>query len=130
HNQSYINDPTIIIGRKGSAGKVTYAHQGGWAIDTTFYVEIINFDKIALIFLFYVLKYLHLERYTITTAIPGINRNDLYNSIIPMPAIELQNKFLIFEEKTQISINRMSTALQESENLFNSLLQKAFKGEL
>jgi type I restriction enzyme, S subunit len=34
HNKTLIDYPTLIIGRKGSVGKVTYAESGGWAIDT------------------------------------------------------------------------------------------------
>ena len=39
HSVSYIDYPTVIIGRKGSVGAVTYAPEGGWAIDTAFYLQ-------------------------------------------------------------------------------------------
>ena len=49
---------------------------------------------------------------------------------VPVPPIKLQNQFA---ERVQIIENQKKQAqesLQKSEDLFNSLLQKAFKGEL
>lgn len=59
-----------------------------------------------------------------------LNKDHIENFPIINPPIELQNKFaetaaLIEEQKTIAQKN-----LEKSENLFNSLLQKAFKGEL
>ena len=40
HDVRAVSYPTIIIGRKGSVGQITFASNGGWPIDTTFYVEV------------------------------------------------------------------------------------------
>ena len=60
----------------------------------------------------------------------NINLKILRELEIPLPPIELQNKFgervrLIEEQKQQAQVT-----LKKSEDLFNSLLQRAFKGEL
>ena len=39
HNQYLIEAPAVIVGRKGSAGKVTFVEDNCFPIDTTFYVE-------------------------------------------------------------------------------------------
>lgn len=46
------------------------------------------------------------------------------------PSIELQNKFAEIVEKTERLKKQYEQSLSESENLFNSLMQRAFKGEL
>src|SRR4051812_43724668 len=55
HNAFLVDHPTIIIGWKGSVGAVTYAPAGGWPIDTTFYVEVLENQPLDLCFLFYAL---------------------------------------------------------------------------
>ena len=39
HNESHVNGPGIIIGRKGSVGAVHLSLEPFWPIDTTFYIE-------------------------------------------------------------------------------------------
>ena len=34
HSEKLTDQPFVVIGRKGSAGKPTYAAQGGWVTDT------------------------------------------------------------------------------------------------
>ena len=40
HTASLTTLPTIILGRKGSVGALTWAPKGGWIIDTAYYLEI------------------------------------------------------------------------------------------
>jgi type I restriction enzyme S subunit len=62
--------------------------------------------------------------------VKGIKIEHITRLKIPIPSIEFQNQFA---ERVQIIENQKQQAqeaLQKSEDLFNSLLQKAFKGEL
>ncbi|WAA12624.1 hypothetical protein [Fervidibacillus halotolerans] len=47
-----------------------------------------------------------------------------------IPPLELQNKFASIVEKIELQKKSMKNSLQEMRNNYNSLLQKAFKGEL
>ena len=47
-----------------------------------------------------------------------------------LPPIELQNEFAEFVEQTDSICSKMEASLSELEDNFNSLMQKAFKGEL
>ena len=49
---------------------------------------------------------------------------------IPVPPIELQTQFSQIVEKTEALKTQYQQSLQELENLYGSLSQKAFKGEL
>ena len=49
---------------------------------------------------------------------------------ICIPPIELQNQFSEFVEQVDKLKSQMETSLKELEDNFNSLMQKAFKGEL
>ena len=52
------------------------------------------------------------------------------NIEIPLPSIELQNKFAQIVEKVEEQKTKNEKVIKQMDNLFNSLSQKAFKGEL
>ncbi len=72
----------------------------------------------------YILK--HVTKSTIS----GINQAGLNAIKIFTPPIDLQNKFATLVEQIETQKKLAEQNLQKSEALFNSLLQKAFKGEL
>lgn len=49
---------------------------------------------------------------------------------VPLPPMELQNEFADFVNQVDKLKSQMETSLKELEDNFNSLMQKAFKGEL
>ena len=89
-------NPFVVIGRKGSAGKPTYAPDGGWVIDTAYYAEPINPELLDCKFLYYALTTLDFNDDIISTAIPGINRTAIYKHIIPLPPIDVQRACVTF----------------------------------
>lgn len=92
HNSKLIDYPTLIIGRKGSVGAVTFAPDGGWPIDTTFYTEIVKPGEVDLKYLYYAIHNADLERHTITTSIPGLSREDIYKTKIYLPPLAEQRR--------------------------------------
>jgi len=60
----------------------------------------------------------------------GINVGKLKHIIIQLPPFELQTQFAQIVEKTEALKAHYQKSLTELENLFGSLSQKAFKGEL
>jgi len=60
----------------------------------------------------------------------NINAQELQNIKIVLPPIELQNQFAQHIEKIEQQKQLAQASLKKSETLFNSLLQRAFKGEL
>ena len=54
----------------------------------------------------------------------------VYNLKVVLPPIELQNQFADFVNQVDKLKSKMETSLKELEDNFNSLMQKAFKGEL
>ena len=60
----------------------------------------------------------------------GLNLGKIKTLKIPTPPIDLQNQFANFVEKTEQQKALMQQSLAEMENNFNSIMQRAFKGEL
>jgi type I restriction enzyme, S subunit len=126
HNENLIDYPTLIIGRKGSVGKVTYAKLGGWAIDTAFYTEFIQENEVDLRYFFYALKNTDLARWTITTSIPGLNRDDLYSTEIPLPPLEEQKRIAAIVDKADRIRRKRQEAIRLTEELGRSIFLDMF----
>ena len=62
--------------------------------------------------------------------IPKINRKALNNFTFNTPPISLQNKFAEIVNKIEAIKTKYEADLTELENLYGSLSQRAFKGEL
>lgn len=91
HNVPLVNNRGIIIGRKGTVGKVYKTDKPFYCIDTAFYIlpddDIYDFD-----YLYYCLKSLGLENLNEDSAVPGLNRETAYSQLIYFPKIEIQKK--------------------------------------
>lgn len=61
---------------------------------------------------------------------PAISNNDILNFKIPIPSKDLQQKYSDMFFSVNLVKQKYESTLTESENLFNSLMQKAFRGEL
>ncbi|MCH1959702.1 restriction endonuclease subunit S [Romboutsia hominis] len=64
------------------------------------------------------------------TNIPKVNKEQLKGFNMPVPPIELQNQFADFVKKVDKIKSEIENSLKELEDNFNSLMQRAFKGEL
>ncbi|WP_404996988.1 restriction endonuclease subunit S [Caldifermentibacillus hisashii] len=89
--------------------------------------ELINPEYLLFFFMFYQRKLLGKVR---SVTADNLDFNDVKKIPVPVPKIELQNHF----SKIFYDINKQKNKFQEQltllENNFNSLLQRAFKGEL
>jgi len=127
-NEYYCDKPTLIIGRKGSAGEITFTEQKFWPLDVTYYVKY-DGSKYDLKFIYFLLRNLNLP--SLATGVkPGINRNIVYDIDISIPDITEQKRIvhvleLIFRdiEKAKVTANRN---LQNAQELFDSSLQRLY----
>ena len=60
----------------------------------------------------------------------NINAQELQDIKIFIPPIELQKQYVDFIKQVEKTKSEMKNSLKELETNFNSLMQKAFKGEL
>ncbi len=93
HKDFIAAGPFIVVGRKGSAGAVTWSQESGWPIDTTYYVTLKR-DDLDLKYLYWTLKKAELNRLVEQAGVPGLNRNDAYEVEIPLPPLEEQRRIV------------------------------------
>ena len=102
HNDFLIEGPAIIIGRKGSAGEVTFLHQNCFPIDTTYYIKQANPNESDLVYLYWILKSLKLQKLRGGAGIPGLNREEVYETHkIPLPPLDVQKEIVAEIESYQ-----------------------------
>jgi len=65
-----------------------------------------------------------------TTGIATINSTQLKNFPVLVPPFELQSKFEFIVEKIEAMRQSQNQSKQQIEDLFSTLMQKAFRGEI
>jgi type I restriction enzyme S subunit len=124
----YRDKPSIIVGRKGSAGEITLTEDKYWPLDVTYFVEF-NRQRYDLQFLYYLLMTLEL-RSLAKGVKPGINRNEVYALSVCIPSLPEQHRIVAILDR---AFDGIATAkanaeknLQNACALFESHLQAVF----
>lgn len=128
-NDYICNENTIIIGRKGSINNPCIVYEKFWNVDTAFGIEPLV-DKVSLIYLYMFCLLYNFNKLDQASTIPSLTKNDLLNIKIPVPPMELQNKF----EKIVRQIDKQKLLLEQQKqnyiNLKKGLMQKLLTGKV
>jgi type I restriction enzyme S subunit len=132
-----IKSNDVLISRTGTVGRTCIAPPNipESIIGANLLKVSLDQNKMSSKYLSYALSYSEFLIQEIKNISPGatvpvFNTSNLKSLKLANPPIDLQIKFNLIINKIQEKIGKQGKYLQESENLFNSLLQKAFKGEL
>jgi len=100
HSESITKSPVIIIGRKGSVGAVNFSSTSCWPIDTSFFIDEYP-DNLDPKWLYYCLTSLEFGIHAQGPK-PGIKRDLLYQTEIPVPPLGEQRRIVArIEELTR-----------------------------
>ncbi|MCD4783787.1 MAG: restriction endonuclease subunit S [Candidatus Eremiobacteraeota bacterium] len=132
HSNCLLNHPCLIIGRKGSIGKIFKSITPCWPIDTTYYLT--PPKQIDLDFLFHLFNSLGFDRMDKSTAIPGLNRDDVYKRTIILPPLNEQRRIVAKIEKLFTKLDAGMDLLKDLKvqvkRYRQAVLKSAFTGEL
>ena len=92
HNRALVSSPGIVVGRKGSAGRVYWYDEDFWPIDTTYYV--VPKVSLEMRWVYFLLHHLRLQSIATTTGVPGLNRSDAYALEINFPPVSEQRRIV------------------------------------
>jgi len=129
HSEFLVEGPGIVIGRKGTLGKVIYLWDNFYPIDTTYYVKS-KVESVGLFYEYFLLKTINFEDMNTDSAVPGLNRDIALSTeiiIAPENKIHNFNEFVVsFVDKIKKNKDQINTL----EKLRDTLLPKLMSGEL
>lgn len=105
HSEFLVEGPGIVIGRKGTLGKVIYLFENFFPIDTTYFVKS-KVNSKGLFYEYFLLKTLNFEDMNSDSAVPGLNRELALSTeikIAPFDKLQQYNNYCasLFEKFKQ-----------------------------
>lgn len=120
---SLYDKPSVLIGRKGTIGKVKYVEQPFWTIDTLFYT-MIDTQIVLPEYLYYLMSLIDLNMYNEGTTIPSLRVETLNRLEFDIPSIEEQVKVLSclrpINEKIKVNEKINNNLENQVQTLFKS----------
>lgn len=133
HNKYKAKGPCLITGRSGNVGSVYYIDiDYYWPHNTVLFVKDFrnNLPKYA----YYYFLQFDFKSYSSSTAVPTLDRKQLYNTIVPVPSL-IEQEQIVKELETRLSLidnleGTIKANLQKIEAFRHIILAKAFEGKL
>jgi type I restriction enzyme S subunit len=128
HDRAITSGETIIVGRKGSFGKVTWSDRECFPIDTTYYVDRSQTTE-HLRWVYYTLESLQLDTVNFDSAVPGLSREMAYSLLVDFPPTRDQEHIAAYLDKSCAAIDAAIAAKQKQietlDTLRRHVIQKA-----
>jgi type I restriction enzyme S subunit len=120
HSLPHVDSEGIIIGRKGSVGKIYFSSVPFYPIDTSYFI--IPDEKYNLKFLYYNIQTLGLEDLNSDAAVPGLNRNNAYSQLINIPPLQTQKRIAdilsAYDDLIENNLKRIKLLEQAAQNIY------------
>lgn len=127
HNENLCKGPGIIVGRKGNVGAVTYTEENFWAIDTAYYIEINKkYSNYPVKFFSYLLESENLKKYSIATAVPGLNRDDAHLTKVNLPSLSDALNYVSSMEDLENAIKNQEVQKGDIHKLTKTIINRIF----
>ncbi len=129
HDKYLVKSPGIVIGRKGTIGKVIWLDEDFFPINTTFFAkDLLGVGE--LFFHYYILLSQNFKNIASDGAVPGLNRNEALRNSIIIPSIETIKQFNDLVKpffKKRLYLKKENQTLNQ---LRDSLLPKLMNGKI
>src|SRR5690554_1081538 len=121
--EALVKQHAVIIGRKGSVGKVHLSTKPCWISDTAFHTTKNTIEEAY--FVYYLLSSLGLEDMNTDAAVPGLNRNNAHRLEIKIPnsvegRIALVAPLITLDKKIELNRQTNQTLEQIAQAIFKS----------
>ena len=126
HNDFFISNPTIVIGRVGEyCGAVHLSNPKSWVTDNALYITdyLIEINQI---FLFHSLVTLNLNQYAKVGGQPSISQSSIYNLEIPLPPLSIQHEIVADLERDRATIEGAKALAAKMEGKIKGVIDKVW----
>jgi type I restriction enzyme S subunit len=120
--------PSLIVGRKGSAGEITREDGLFWPLDVSYYTSH-DSSRLDFDFLQYALRTLDLPSLARGVK-PGINRNDVYALPIALPKLEEQKRIVAVLDQAFAALDRARAHAEANLSDAKEFLESYVEGQL
>lgn len=118
HHRPNTLSPTIIVGRKGSFGKITFSSVPSFCIDTAYFIDSRHTHADPR-WLYWALQTLDLDSVSEDTGVPGLSREVAHNSLIPDSSPSEQREIADFLDRETGRIDALLDDQQRMIDLLN-----------
>ena len=128
HCEYTSNGPNVVVGRKGTIGKVHYLETDFWAHDTSLYVTSFhgNNEK----YFCYLFTHLDLARYGTKSGSPSLNRNDIHPLWVSLPKPIEQDRISTILMACDHQANSFVSNMEKAKQLKIALMQSLLTGKV
>lgn len=127
HSAGITDSPTIVVGRKGSIGSVTWIDGPAWPIDTAYFVKPKR-DDLDRRWAYWMLKSLGMETMNKSAAVPGLNRDDVYRLNVRLPPLPEQRGIAAILDHADALRAKRRHVLTHLDALTQSIFNEMFAG--
>lgn len=128
HEIAKVKGPGVVTGRSGTVGKVHFVAGDFWPLNTALYVK--DFHGNDPRYCAELLRNFDLGRFSRGVGVPTLNRNLVHDAPVRVAPQSAQAEFRTRTENVDRAISRQQAQLTGLDELFASLQQRAFRGEL
>ncbi len=129
HSEYLVEGPGIVIGRKGTLGKVIYLFENFFPIDTTYFVKS-KVSSVGLFYEYFLIKTLNFEEMNSDSAVPGLNRDIALSTEIKIPTSEIISRFNSYCSPMFQKLKSNTIQITTLTRLRDTLLPKLMSGEV
>ena len=116
------NEPSVLIGRKGTIDKPQYIEEPFWTVDTLFYTKLKNNNSAR--WLFYYMNYIDLKKYNEATGVPSLSVSNLNCIKICTPPIKEQQNIVDILSTVDSQIDNTDKFIEKTKELKKGLMQR------
>jgi len=120
HNEFKVKGPGVVIGRKGTLGKVFFTKENYWPHDTSLWVK--DFKGNDPKFIFYLLQVLHFEKFDAGAANPTLNRNHVHSLKLKVPHKEYRSRIAsilsVYDDLIENNMQRIKLLEEMAEEIY------------
>ncbi|MCF7944478.1 MAG: restriction endonuclease subunit S [Spirochaetia bacterium] len=129
HSEYLVKGPGIVIGRKGTLGKIILLWQNFFPIDTTYFIEPKSRYPY-LLYDYFLLRTINFNEMNTDSAVPGLNRDIALSTEVVMPPTDKQSQFERVVYKLYRKIDSNFHQIQTITKIRDTLLTKLMNGEV
>jgi len=126
HNAFLTDESTIVVGRKGTIGKLYYIQKPSFCIDTAYYIRESD-SQFPLSFTYRILLGLNLTELNEDSAVPGLNRNTVYDLPVVKPisdVLDAYNEVVCKITDHRSNLQAETSSLLQLKKLINAKMSK------